>query len=146
GQLLRGPGLPEQLERAVLGERPDALGVHVLADQPFEDGVDRRAELERIAGLGLALLDVVQLAAERALLEAREPRVRQVLGDGRGRRHASASLSGFGFFSKATTCEPGNASSTRQMVAACSGVISWRPVPVYSGTSQTSPNASERMQ
>src|SRR5690606_35424958 len=67
GQLLRGPGLPEQLERAVLGERPDALGVYVLADQPFEDGVDRRAELERIAGLGLALLDVVQLEAQRAL-------------------------------------------------------------------------------
>ena len=79
GELAGGPRLLPQRHRAVLGERALALLLHVLAHEVLEHRVHGLAEAQRHAGLGLLLVDVVQLEAERALLEARQARVGQVL-------------------------------------------------------------------
>ena len=143
GEPLGGPGLAVDLERTLLGERAGALVVEHLLEQPLEDRVDELAEAEREARLGLALLDVVQAVAKRALLEATESRVREMGVAERFRGHERFSgrsgRSWLGVFSNATTCEPGNTESTRITVAACSGVISLRGLPVYAGTSHSSP-------
>ena len=65
-----------------------------------------------------------------ALLEASQATVAQVIVDEPRVGQAWSSLSGANDFSNDTTCEPGNASTTAQMVAVCSGVISLRSRPV----------------
>src|SRR5690606_19485261 len=135
GEPLGGPRLAVELEGALLRERAGALVVEHLLEEPLEDRVHGLAEAERQPRLGLLLLDVVQPVAEGALLEAAEPRVRKMRVAERFLTHERSSAgrswrSGFVVFSNATTCEPGKTESTRITVAACSGVISLRGLPV----------------
>lgn len=67
------PGLAEQLERTLFGERAGELVFDDLANEVLEDRVDELAEPERNTGLSAKLVDVVEPVRERAGLEPREP-------------------------------------------------------------------------
>ena len=66
----RGIGEAISLKLQGMGITPNIIVLR--CDQPLEDRVDDLAEAQGDAGLGLVLVDVVQLVRERTLLEAAE--------------------------------------------------------------------------
>jgi hypothetical protein len=139
-QSLGDADLRVEFEGSLFGERRHGLLVHHLLVELLENGVDDPAELERHVGRGLGLVDIVQLEAERTLLESTEPGVAQMvvfefIHDG-----SPFWFSLLGRFSKLTMRAPGNTSMAWQIMARCSGVISLRVRSMGSGTNQNFPS------